>query len=168
MMAMTPDRIGWLTDFVRLEIALWDRVDARLGAEHGLSLPFFEALYFVGRSDGGLRVGELARAIRVTVGGTSKLVDRVQAAGLLRREAAPDDRRASQLVLTEAGERALAAASRTYEAEMAAALDAGLSPEEQHIAHALVVRLLAAQPPSKQSGASPIAAPGGGADRPGA
>jgi DNA-binding MarR family transcriptional regulator len=143
-----PSRIQWLSDLVRVEIVLWGRIDRRLREEHGLPLAFFEALYFVARThDGSLRVGDLARALRVTVGGTSKLVDRVEAAGLLRRGAAPDDRRASLLVLTGAGARALAAASRTYEAEMAAALDAALSPDEQRLAHALVARLLAAQHP---------------------
>ena len=52
------------------------------------------------------------------------------------------------LVLTEAGQRELAAASRTCEAEMAAALDAVLSPDEQRLAHAHVARLLAAQQPA--------------------
>jgi DNA-binding MarR family transcriptional regulator len=137
-----------LTDLVRLEIALWNRVEVRLRVEHGLGLASFEALHFVGSSADGMRVGDLARALRVTVGGTSKLVDRVEAAGLLRREAAPKDRRASRLVLTEAGERVLGVATRTYEAEMAAALDPALSQEEQRLAHDLVARLLAAQPPA--------------------
>ncbi len=141
-------RIAWLSDLVRLEIALWDRVDRRLRAEHGLSLASFEALRFVGTAAGAVRVGDLSRALRITVGGASKLVDRVETAGLLRRQASLDDRRASQLALTAAGEAVLAAASRTHEAEMAVALDSVLAPDEQRLAHALVARLLAAQPPS--------------------
>jgi DNA-binding MarR family transcriptional regulator len=142
--AAPPGRVAWLSDLIRLEIALWNRIDARLKREHHLPLASFEALYAVGRSrEGGPRVGELARALRVTVGGTSKLVDRVEAAGLLRREAVAGDRRASRLVLTDAGQRALAAASRTYEAELAAVLDAALGAAEQRRLHDLVRRLLA-------------------------
>ena len=142
---MPPSRIQWLSDLIRLETVVWDRIDARLKLEHDLPLAFFEALFFVARSrDGSLRVGELARALRVTVGGTSKLVDRVERAGLLRREPDGDDRRACRIVLTEAGERALAGASTTYEAEMATVLDAALSTDEQHRLHDLVTRLLAA------------------------
>lgn len=138
-----PSRIPWLSDLVRLEIALWERVDTRLRHEHGLSLAFFESLYCLGQAgDGGLRVGELARALRVTVGGTSKLVDRIEAAGLLRRNAATDDRRASRLLLTDDGARVLGEAGATYEAEMATALDAALSADEQCAMHALVRRLL--------------------------
>jgi DNA-binding MarR family transcriptional regulator len=78
------------------------------------------------------------------VGGTSKLVDRIEAAGLVRREPADDDRRASRVVLTSTGKRKLAGASKTSEAEMAAVLDATLSTDEQRHLHDLVVRLLAA------------------------
>jgi DNA-binding MarR family transcriptional regulator len=104
-----------------------------------------EALFFIGQSrDGSLRVGDLARALRITVGATSKLVDRIAAAGLLRRQRDPDDRRASRAALTDAGKRTLADASKTYEAEMAAVLDATLSTDEQQHLHDLITHLLAA------------------------
>src|SRR5262249_28733254 len=144
MSAPAPSRITWLSDLIRLEIALWDRINRRLRDEHDLSLAFFEVLYFIARSrDGSLRVGDLARAMRITVGGASKLVARMAAAGLLPREAAADDRRAPRLVLTPAGQITLETATRTYEAEMAMVLDAVLSPDEQQLLHALVMRLLA-------------------------
>ena len=127
-----PTRIQWLSDLIGLEIALWDRINTRLKQEHDLPLAFFESLYFIGQSrDGSLRVGDLARALRITVGATSKLVDCIEAAGLLRREVDADDRRASRLALTDAGKRQLADASTTYEAEMAAVLDDTLSTDEQ-------------------------------------
>ena len=140
-----PRRIQWLSDLIRLEIALWDQINTRLHQEHDLSLAFFESLYFIGHSrDGSLRVGDLARALRITVGATSKLVDRIEAAGLIRRELDADDRRASRVALTDAGKRKLADASKTYEAEMATVLDATLSTDEQQHLHDLVTRLLAA------------------------
>src|SRR5258705_1322390 len=93
--------VAWATDLIRLEIALWDRVDARLREAHRLPLAFFESLRFISRArEGGMRVGDLARALRVTVGGTSKLVDRIESAGLIARAPDPDDRRASRAVLT--------------------------------------------------------------------
>jgi DNA-binding MarR family transcriptional regulator len=140
-----PAQVQWLSDLIRLEIVLWDRIDTRLRAEHDLPLSFFESLYFIGRSrNGGLRIGDLARALRVTVGGTSKLADRIERAGLIRREPDPDDRRASRIVLTPSGRRALAAAVTTYETELAGALDAVLSKKEQAAMHDLVTRLLTA------------------------
>jgi len=137
--------VAWATDLVRLEIALWDRVDARLRGAHELPLAFFESLLFISRvPQGSMRVGDLARALRVTVGGTSKLVDRIERAGLIAREADPDDRRASRVALTTAGRRKLTAAVKTYEAEVAAIVGGVLSREEQRRMSDYVSRLLAA------------------------
>jgi DNA-binding MarR family transcriptional regulator len=134
--------VAWATDLVRLEIALWDRVDARLRESHELPLAFCESLLFISRARGGsMRVGDLARALRVTVGGTSKLVDRIERGGLIAREPDPDDRRASRVALTVAGKRKLTAAARTYEAEVASILGV-LSPEEQRQMSDSVSRLL--------------------------
>jgi DNA-binding MarR family transcriptional regulator len=143
MSAMSPSRIEWLSDLVRLEISLWNRVDARLREEHDLPLAFFWPLFVVERSrDESLRVGELATALGLTVGGTSKIVDRIERAGLFRREPDAADRRASRVALTDAGRRKLRAASETYEAEMAALLDAALSADQQRCLHSLVRRIL--------------------------
>jgi DNA-binding MarR family transcriptional regulator len=137
--------VQWLSDLIRLEIVLWERIDARLREKHDLPLSFFESLDFIFRSrENGLRVGDLAQALGLTVGGTSKLVDRIERAGLIRREPDPDDRRASRVALTPTGRRKLAAAVRTYEAELESVLDAVLSRTEQEHLHHLVSRLLAA------------------------
>ena len=140
-----PNRIEWLRDLIGLEIVLWDRINARLKERHDLSLAFFESLYFIGRTpEGSMRVGDLARTLRITVGATSKLVDRIEAAGLIRRELDADDRRASRVVLTDAGRQRLAEASTTDTAELAVVLDATLSADEQRHLHTLVRRLLTA------------------------
>jgi DNA-binding MarR family transcriptional regulator len=135
--------VAWATDLIRLEIALWDRVDARLRASHELPLAFFESLLFIARAPrGSMRVGDLARALRITVGGTSKLVDRIERAGLIARAPDLDDRRASRVALTTAGKRNLTAALKTYEAEVRSILDGVLRPEEQQQMSDCVSRLL--------------------------
>ena len=139
-----PD-VGWLSDLIRLEIALWDRIDARLRAEHDIPLAHFESLWFLSHAPGGaLRIGELASALRVTVGGTSKIADRIAAAGLIRRQPDPADRRVSMVVLTAKGKRKHAAAQQTYEAELDDAL-ANLDRSEQQQMHGMIRRLLDAQ-----------------------
>jgi DNA-binding MarR family transcriptional regulator len=140
-----PARIALASDLVRLEIVVWDRVDERLRAEHRISLPFFEAMAAV--DDGpspGVRVGDVATALGITVGGASKLVDRVTRAGFLLRRPDPDDRRASRLTLTPAGRRTLQRASTTYDAEMATLLDPALDDDEQDLLHDLLTRVLRA------------------------
>jgi DNA-binding MarR family transcriptional regulator len=54
----------------------------------------------------------------ITVGATSKAVDRLEAAGRVRRTANPSDRRSSLVELTPAGADILAAATPTVEAEL--------------------------------------------------
>jgi DNA-binding MarR family transcriptional regulator len=135
--------VAWATDLIRLEIAVWDRVDSRLRESHELPLAFFEPLLFISRAPrGSLRVGDLAQALRVTVGGTSKLVDRIEKAGFIARELDPDDRRASRVVLTKAGTRKLAAALKTYESEAGGILGTVLRPREQREMSDYISRLL--------------------------
>jgi DNA-binding MarR family transcriptional regulator len=138
-----PTGVAWASDLIRLEIALWGRVDARLQESHELPLAFFEPLLLISRAPGGsMRVGDLARALRITVGGTSKLVDRIERAGFIAREPDPDDRRASRSALTTAGKRKLIAAVKTYEAEVGRILGGVLSPQEQDQMSDYVSRVL--------------------------
>ena len=140
---MTGRRIQWLSDLVRLEIALWERIDQRLLAKHGLPLSSFETLYIIWNApEQRLRVGEISQSLGVTVGGTSKIIDRLDRAGLIAREPDPDDRRAAQIVLTPIGQRTVAQASKTYDAEMAILLDAVFSSDEQRQFHDMVTRCL--------------------------
>jgi DNA-binding MarR family transcriptional regulator len=64
------------------------------------------------------RVQDLASEFSITVGGASKVVDRVEAAGYCRRRANPDDRRSSIIELTPAGRRVLARATPIFEDEL--------------------------------------------------
>ena len=105
------------TDLVRLETRLYNVLDARLKAEHNLPLGQFEFLRFIA-ARGTARVYDLAHEMAITVGATSKAVDRLEAAGRCRRAANPDDRRSSLVALTPEGKRILAEATPTVEAEL--------------------------------------------------
>ena len=50
-----------------------------------------------------MRMGEVAEILGCLPSSVTAIVDRLEAAGLARREADPDDRRAKRLVLTEQG-----------------------------------------------------------------
>ena len=67
-------------------------------------LSWYDLLWALHRAPGGgLRVNELARAVVLSPTGMSRFVDRLEAEGLVRREPDPEDRRALQVVLTDAG-----------------------------------------------------------------
>ncbi|MFG1910086.1 MarR family winged helix-turn-helix transcriptional regulator [Kribbella sp. NPDC048928] len=111
------DLTALFTDLVRLETRLYNALDARLKAEHELPLGQFEFLRFIS-AHGTTRVFDLAREMAITVGATSKAVDRLESAGRIRRTANPSDRRSSLLELTPVGADILAAATPTVEAEL--------------------------------------------------
>ena len=112
-------------DLVRFQIELWNAVDSALRAEHDLPLGSFEALRIMEKRES-CRVFDVADELIITVGGASKLVDRVEARGLCVRRSNPDDRRSSIVELTPAGRRLAGAALVTFEAELATRLAAPL------------------------------------------
>jgi DNA-binding MarR family transcriptional regulator len=91
------------------------RLDAELVAAHGLSLSGFEVLWRVAASDHGrLRMSELAELVMLSPSGLSRLVDRLEAEGMIDRVACPEDGRAINATITESGRRKLEAAQPTH------------------------------------------------------
>jgi MarR family transcriptional regulator, organic hydroperoxide resistance regulator len=111
------DLPGIYHDLVRFETELWNAVDARLRKECDLTLGRFETLRVIAAHDD-CRVNDIADALVVTVGGISKIVDRIEASGHCRRRANPDDRRSSIIELTPAGRKALTKATVVFEDEL--------------------------------------------------
>ena len=73
-------------------------------------LPWFSVLIRLARSPGAmLRMTALARDMTISTSGLTRLVDRMEAAGLVRRESCPGDRRGTNAVLTDTGRRQLSA-----------------------------------------------------------
>lgn len=108
---------GLFNELVRLETELWNAVDARLRADFDLPLARFEPMQVIQRVPS-CRVNDIAAALSITIGGTSKLVDRIEAAGHCRRLANPHDRRSSLIELTPAGRRLLGKATAAFEQEL--------------------------------------------------
>jgi MarR family transcriptional regulator, organic hydroperoxide resistance regulator len=112
-------------DLIRFEIELWNAVDARLKSEFGLPLTHFEPMSVIDKIPG-CRVYDIANELGITTGGTSKLVDRIEASGYCRRLPNPDDRRSSLLELTDEGRRMLAKAGAAFDEELQRRLGAAL------------------------------------------
>lgn len=112
------------TELLLAEIELWDSLDRRLNADVGVTLPTFQALSAINRLASPVRVQDISDGMSITVGATSKLVDRLERRELLRRESNPGDRRSSSIVLTVAGRKALGAAAALAEQHLHALLSA--------------------------------------------
>jgi DNA-binding MarR family transcriptional regulator len=82
---------------------LLDRLDPQIG-EHGLGRSEFEALLRLARSpEGRLRMTDLAAQTNLSASGLTRLVDRLQARGLVTRQADATDGRGLLAEVTAAG-----------------------------------------------------------------
>jgi DNA-binding MarR family transcriptional regulator len=121
---MQPDLIGLFRDLVRLETDLWNRVDARLHREHGLPLAWLEVMQVVSTTPR-CRVLDVAETLFITVGGASKVIDKIEIAGWCRRLPNPSDGRSNLIELTKKGKALLEAADATFRESLADHLGAG-------------------------------------------
>jgi DNA-binding MarR family transcriptional regulator len=120
---------GLFSDLVRLETELWNAVDARLRSDFDLPLTWFEPMQVISRTSP-CRVFDIASALAITVGGTSKMIDRIEGAGYCRRLANPDDRRSSLIELTQPGRRLFVKATRSLEEELQTRLGSAASSRQ--------------------------------------
>ena len=114
------------SELVRVEIELWTAVDTRLRADIDIPLSSYEPMQVISRR-GACRVQDIADEMVITVGGTSKLVDRLEVAGYCRRRSNPTDRRSSLVELTPVGKQLLVRASAVVDDELEMRLGAVLS-----------------------------------------
>jgi len=110
--------------------AVVERVEQALAEADLPPLAWYDVLWAVRRAPGRrARMAELAEGLTVSRGGLTKLADRLEGAGLLRREAAGDDGRGVYAVITEAGQRMLRRMwdvySRVLSETLVTAIDAG-------------------------------------------
>jgi len=90
-------------------------LDATLRASHQIGLTAYETLLRLGQApECCLRMSELAAVAPLTLSGVSRMIDRLERAGLARREASPGDGRGACARLTGEGAARLRAAHQTY------------------------------------------------------
>jgi DNA-binding MarR family transcriptional regulator len=90
-------------------------LDAELRSEHGLSLGGYDVLVRLARAPGRqLRMTELAERVMMSPSGLTRMVDRLVAEGLVRRERFDGDARVMLAGLTDRGRQAVRAAARTH------------------------------------------------------
>jgi DNA-binding MarR family transcriptional regulator len=100
---------------LQVHAAMTSSLDRQMHAEHGLSVSAYEVLMFLADApDRRLRMAEIADRVLLSRSGLTRLVDRLVALGLVRRNACADDGRGSFAELTEAGQAKFAAARRTH------------------------------------------------------
>ena len=110
------------------------KIEERLKAAGQPPFGWYDLLLELERAGGRLRIGELAERLVVEPYNMTRLLDRLEGAGLLRRERAPGDRRGAFAVITAEG---TALRRRAWPHYQRAILDA-LAPLSEADAEALV------------------------------
>ena len=101
--------------FLRAHQQVSELLNKSLVEEKELSLPWYDVLLQLSASGKDrLRLQELADRVLYSRSGLTRLIDRMESAGLVSREPCPDDKRGTFAVLTSAGKRTLRRAAPTH------------------------------------------------------
>jgi DNA-binding MarR family transcriptional regulator len=127
-------------------------MSAELVAEHGLTINDYEALLHLSKAeDGRMRRVDLAGLLLLTASGVTRLLDGLEAAGLVERASCASDRRVTYAVLTESGRTRLHQASESHVAGVRAFFEARYSGEELEQLAGLLGRLPGASDASHEA-----------------
>ena len=129
--------------FLHAHATLLRRLDADLEAAHGLPVSSYEVLMNVADAPGErLRMHDIASRVLLSRSGLTRLVDRLEKLGYLRRESCPDDARGAFAALTPEGRVAIDAARTTHLAGVRELFLAHFTDAEQELLGSFWERLL--------------------------
>ena len=131
--------------FLVAHAALEPILNSELEAACGLPLRWFDVLTQLHLTPHKrLSMTELASAVLLSKSGLTRLVDRIEEAGLVQRAAAPGDRRSLHIVLTPSGEKTLKRAAPIHEDGIRRHFGAYISDNEVAAVEAALGRIAAA------------------------
>lgn len=130
-MPLSAREVAAWRGFLRVHAGLVRQLDHELVQAHGLPLHEYEVLLLLaGAPDGRLRMSELADAALLSQSGLTRLVDRLERAGLVVRERCEQDRRGLYARISEEGLRRFAEARVTHLEGVRAGFLDRFEPEE--------------------------------------
>jgi DNA-binding MarR family transcriptional regulator len=112
--ARDPRLEAWRT-FLHAHHRVRSLLEAELEAEQQMPLGEYEVLLLLAYADERrMRMSELADQLLLSRSGVTRLIDRLESHGTVRRGSCQEDRRGSWAILTDAGHERLRAASPTH------------------------------------------------------
>jgi DNA-binding MarR family transcriptional regulator len=140
---LTPTQLDAWRRFLRAHTVVIRRLEADLLAEHNLPLASYDVLVqLVEAPDRRLRMTDLAQRVLLSRSGLTRLVDRLEREGLVRREACESDARGLFAVLTDEGYARLRRATPTHLRGVSDYAVGRLGPDELDQLRAILGRLL--------------------------
>ncbi len=110
----SPQYLAWRA-FLEAHARVTEVLARELREEEDLPLTWYDVMVHLSEApEHRLRMQDLAEAVLLSKSGLTRLVDRMQKAGLLSREACPSDRRGTFALLTDRGLATLRAAAPTH------------------------------------------------------
>src|SRR3954467_4444944 len=114
-LAASDPRLDVWRSFLLAHARLFRLLDEELRAEHGVSLPEYDALLQLAQApDRRLRMSQLASRVLLSKSGVTRLIDRLVADGYVARSQCSTDARGAEAVLTPEGLERLRAAATTH------------------------------------------------------
>jgi DNA-binding MarR family transcriptional regulator len=110
----SPERLRAWRLFFESALALLDVLDAELEQAAGIPQRWYDVLVHLEESPQGIPMNELAERILYSKSGFTRVVDRMEEAGLVRRSRVGNDRRTILIVLTVKGTKTLERARRHH------------------------------------------------------
>jgi DNA-binding MarR family transcriptional regulator len=98
-----PERLAVWRQFLEAHATITAQLARELEAERELPLPWYDVLVQLQEHGGRLRMQELARACLINKSSLTRLVERMEASGLVLREPCEEDRRGTVAALTAEG-----------------------------------------------------------------
>lgn len=114
-MLLDSEELAAWRGMLRAHASLTRELDAELTREHDLPLSSYEVLLFLADAENGrMRMSELADTVLLSRSGLTRLVDRLERQGLLKRERCESDARGLFAEITPKGRRLFDAARETH------------------------------------------------------
>ena len=110
----SPERLHCWRLYIESALALVDVLDTELEQAAGISQRWYDVLVHLEESPEGIPMNELAERILYSKSGFTRVVDRMEEAGLVRRLRPEHDRRTIPIVLTDKGTQTLEHARRHH------------------------------------------------------
>ena len=110
----SPERLRSWRLFFESALALGDVLDTELEQAVGIPQRWYDVLVQLEESPDGIRMNELAERILYSKSGFTRVVDRMEEAGLVRRVRPEHDRRSILVVLSEKGRETMEEARRHH------------------------------------------------------
>jgi DNA-binding MarR family transcriptional regulator len=110
----SPEALAAWRVFFECALALPDILDAELVAAVGLPFRWYDVLVHLEEAGDGAPMNEVASRILASKSGLTRVIDKMEKAGVVRRERPEDDRRVVLVFITDEGLATLQAARRVH------------------------------------------------------